>query len=72
MPAVNTDYSNLLLDIVSNDDLEAIKKQVEREVIAWTADYHAAGKREAMLLLLKRRDSSCRFESTRSASTTAS
>lgn len=43
MPSV--DYKNLISDTESNDDLERIYDQVQREAEAWTIDYHLAGKR---------------------------
>ena len=46
---MNTNYSNLISDTESNEYLERIKEQVEAEAIAWTADYHAAGKKGAEL-----------------------
>ena len=46
---MNINYSNLIKDTESSDELEAIKDQVEKEVIAWTADYHESGKRGAEL-----------------------
>jgi hypothetical protein len=43
------DYSNLMQDTLSNHHLELIKSQVQSEIVAWTDDYHASGKKGAEL-----------------------